>query len=218
MSLALSGPSVAPRSGEAEQLVLLLHGYGADGEDLIGLAPALQQVLPRAAFTAPNAPFPCEGSPFGYQWFGIWDRSPEERLAGLRLASALIEPYVDAELARFGVAPQNLVVVGFSQGTMTALHAGLRRETAPAGIIGFSGRLLGAELLGQELRCRPPILLVHGDMDEVVPVESLQDAVAGLRAAGLDVQSHVCHGLGHGIDEEGLLLAAQFLRRLFPPE
>src|SRR5690606_19447317 len=137
--ISLSGPSLDPRGGRAaEQLVVLLHGYGADGEDLIGLAPALQQVLPAAAFVAPNAPFPCEGAPFGYQWFGIWDRSPEERMAGLRLAASLIEPFIDDELARYGVPPDRLVLVGFSQGTMTSLHTGLRREVPPAGIVGFS--------------------------------------------------------------------------------
>lgn len=216
MSMSLSGPTVPARGGKAEQLVLLLHGYGADGNDLIGLAPALQQILPRAAVVAPNAPFPCEGSPFGYQWFGLWDRTPEERLSGLRLAAQLLAPFIETELARTGVPADKLVIVGFSQGTMTGLHVGLRRETAPAAIVGFSGRLLAPELLASEMRSKPPILLVHGDSDEVVPIDSLAQAVDGLGAAGLEVESHICAGLGHGIDEEGLLVTAQFLRRIFP--
>jgi phospholipase/carboxylesterase len=202
-------------SGEApKQLVVLLHGYGADGADLIELAPLLGQVLPDAAFVAPNAPFPCEMAAWGFQWFDIQGAGAERRLEGARFAAKILHPFFDAQLEAHGVPSEQLYIVGFSQGTMMALHVGLRREIAPRCVIGFSGRLLAPELLADEITSRPPIMLAHGAQDEVVPVESLNQATAALRTAGLDVESHVIEGLGHGIDETGILHAAQFLRRV----
>ncbi len=199
--------------GLARQLVVLLHGYGADGEDLIGLAPMLGQVMPDAAFVAPNAPFPCASAMWGFQWFDVWDADHARRLEGARLAAKILHPYLDAQLEAHNVHPEDLYLVGFSQGTMMALHVGLRRETRPRCIVGFSGRLLAPELLADEIISRPPIMLAHGDRDDIVPAESLNQATEALRGAGLDVESHVIEGLGHGIDETGILHAAQFLRR-----
>lgn len=216
--MQLSGPSQKPASGgPAKQLVVLLHGLGADGNDLIGLAPVLSQVLPEAAFVSPNAPFPCDMAPFGYQWFSVQDRTPSVMLAGVRMAASMLAPFLDEQLAAHNLTPDKLALIGFSQGTMMSLHVGLRRPQPVAGILGYSGRLIAPELLAEELKSRPPVQLVHGDSDEMVPFESMQLAAEGLQAAGVDVQTHMCRGLGHGIDQDGLIVGAQFLRRIFPP-
>jgi len=201
--------------GLAKQLVVLMHGYGADGEDLIGLAPLLGQVLPDAAFVAPNAPFPCASAAGGYQWFDVWDADGERRLEGARFANKVLQPFYDAQIEAHKVPPEELYIVGFSQGTMMALHTGLRRNVPPRAIVGFSGRLMAAHLLADEMTSRPPIMLAHGADDEVVTPESLGIANDALRAAGLEVESHVIEGLGHGIDETGILHAARFLRRVY---
>jgi len=200
--------------GEAKQLIVMLHGYGADGEDLIGLAPYLGQVMPDAAFVAPNAPFPCAMSAFGFQWFDVWDADSTRRLEGARLANSILQPFYDVQLEAHNVPPQELYILGFSQGTMMALHSGLRRPVAPRAIVGFAGRLMAAHLLAEEMTCKPPVMLAHGKDDDVVPVESLEQANRALRAAGVEVECHVIQGLGHGIDETGVLHAAQFLRRI----
>ncbi len=201
--------------GLARQLVVLLHGYGADGEDLIGLAPMLGQVLPDAAFVAPNAPFPCAMSAFGFQWFDVWDADSARRLEGARLANKILQPFYDVQLEAHNVPPEELYIVGFSQGTMMALHSGLRREVPPRAIVGFAGRLMAAHLLAEEMTCRPPVMLAHGANDDVVTPESLEHANDALRAAGVEVESHIIEGLGHGIDETGILHAARFLRRVY---
>ena len=197
---------------EPQQLMVLLHGYGADGADLIGLAPYLGQVLPDAAFVAPNAPFPCRMAVWGFQWFDIEGASPEQRLEGARLVDKMLQPFFDAQLEAHGVPPEELYVLGFSQGMMVALHSGLRRAVQPKAVIGISGRLLAPELLADEMTNKPPLLLVHGDLDEVVPPESQQAASEALLGAGLDVESYTVKGLGHGIDEEAILKVGQFIR------
>jgi phospholipase/carboxylesterase len=211
---SLTGPSRAAASGTADSLVIFLHGYGADGSDLIGLAEPLAPHLPRTRFLAPNAPERCPGNPFGYQWFPIpWmDGTPEAvaRAAAVR-AFAALDRYLD-EVAAEGMPPERTVLFGFSQGTMMALHVGLRRRAALAGIVGFSGRLLEPESLVDEIRSRPPVLLVHGDQDPVVPFESLAEAEAGLAAAGVPVASHVSRGVAHGIAPDGLGLAVRFIQ------
>jgi phospholipase/carboxylesterase len=212
----LSGPSVPPASGNApRQLVILLHGVGADGNDLIGLAPAFQQILPDAAFVSPNAPFAFDMAPYGYQWFSIKDFSSEARLQGAQIAAPILVAYIDYMLALFGLAEDRLALVGFSQGTMMSLYVGLRRAKPVAGIVGYSGMLVGADRLKSEIKSRPPVLLVHGDADQVLPVESLPAAVKGLQEAGVTVESHIRPGLGHGIDDEGIRLGQKFLAKVF---
>jgi phospholipase/carboxylesterase len=212
----LSGPVRKPASGgAARQLVILLHGVGADGNDLIGLAPYWAPLLPDAEFVAPDAPYPYDMAPFGRQWFSLQDRSPAAILAGVRAAAPILDAFVDAALAARGLDDSALALVGFSQGTMMSLYTGLRRATPAAAILGYSGALVGAELLAQEIRSRPPVLLVHGDADEVVPAAMLPHAVAALRAAGVPVEDLVCPGLGHGIDEAGLRRGGAFLREAF---
>lgn len=208
----IDGPRLAPaQGGAADSLVILCHGYGADGNDLIGLAPYWQKALPGAAFVSPNAPERCDMSPMGFQWFGITRLDPEEMLRGVTRAAPVLNNFIDQELARHGLDESRLVLVGFSQGTMMSLQVGLRREKSPAAIVGFSGALAGAERLPAEIRVKPPILLIHGDEDEMLPVSRMHDAVQGLGQAGLAVQWHVSRGVGHGIAPDGLQLAGNFI-------
>ena len=212
----LDGPRREAASGTPDALVILLHGYGADGNDLIGLAPPLSQVLPNAAFVSPNAPEPCRAAPMGRQWFPIsyLDGSSEKEMNdGFVRASEILHGFIDSEIARSGLAADRVALVGFSQGTMMSLEVGLRRDERLAGIVGFSGRLLRAEALTGEIGSRPPPLLVHGADDPMVPPASLEDAEKALAAAGIDVSAHMRPGLGHGIDPGGLQLAAEFLVR-----
>ena len=212
----LSGPIRKPQSGgKPRQLVVLLHGLGADGNDLIGLAPYWAPLLPDAEFLSPDAPFPCDMGPFGRQWFSLQDRTPATILAGVRAAAPILDAGLDQALAERGLDGSKLALVGFSQGTMMSLYVGLRRDPAPACIIGYSGALVGADTLAAEIRGRPPVLLVHGDADEVVPPQMLPLASQGLAAAGVPVEVLVRPGLGHGIDEEGLKRGGVFLRRAF---
>lgn len=213
----LDGPSVAPRSGgKPQQLVILLHGVGADGNDLIGLAPLYQGLLPEAFFIAPNAPFPFDMAPFGYQWFSVQNiQRANARLNGVVAAAPTLEAFIDDQLARHGLSEDRLVLIGFSQGAMMALHVGLRRERALAGIIAHSGMLVGENRLAGEIRSRPPVLLTHGAVDEVLPVQALPVAQATLRTVGVSVDAHVMPGLGHGIDEATIRLDLEFLRQIF---
>ena len=208
----LRGPSQAPLSGRpAKQLVALLHGLGADGNDLIGLAPNLAPVLPDAAFVAPDAPWPCDMGPAGRQWFSLQEFSEASVAAGARRAAEPLNNFIDSELSRLGLNDSQLVLVGFSQGCMMALHVALRRPACCAAVVGFSGMLVDGANLEAELVSRPPILLVHGDADGVVPPACLPAAEAALKALNVPVSAHMRPGLAHGIDGEGLALAGDFL-------
>ena len=211
----LSGPSYGPHSGgEPRQLVVLLHGRGADGNDLIGLAPHFAEALPDAAFVAPNAPYPCEGVAFGYQWFNIQDPDPAAKLAQIRETGKSVDAFIDSELRARGLTDDRLALVGFSQGTMMSLFVAPRREKPCAGIMGYSGRLESPDAMDGEIRCRPPVVLVHGDRDEMLPVALMDGAVTALQANGIEVEAHIRPGLGHGIDEEGVRLGIDFLTRV----
>ncbi|HZP99251.1 MAG TPA: prolyl oligopeptidase family serine peptidase [Reyranella sp.] len=208
----IDGPAHGPHSGgKPRQLIVLLHGYGADGNDLIGLAPVLAPLMPDAVFHAPNAPHPCDGNPSGFQWFGIARFDPASRLTGARAAAPYIEEFLAAKMAAYGLDESSTVLIGFSQGTMMALHVGLRREKQLAGIVGFSGALAGAEVLKAEIRSRPPVLLAHGDADEMLPYQLTEQAAVELQKNGVEVAVHISQGVGHGIDQTGLSNAARFL-------
>jgi phospholipase/carboxylesterase len=214
----LDGPRLPPRSGgPARQLVALLHGVGADGADLIGLAPVLAEALPDAAFVAPDAPFPCDMAPYGRQWFSLQDRSPARLAAGVRAAEPLLRAFLEAELSRLSLPASALALAGFSQGAMTALHAGLRMAEPPAAILAYSGALLAPESLPAEIAASPPppVLLVHGEVDGVVPVRATRMAEAALRAAGVPVEALYLPGLDHSIDDTGLAAGLSALLRAF---
>jgi phospholipase/carboxylesterase len=210
----ITGPSIPAASGRTEQLVILCHGYGADGNDLIGLAPYWQKLLPDAAFISPNAPQRCDAG-FGFQWFPITRLDPAELMRGVESAAPILDAFIDEELEKRGLDGGRLALVGFSQGTMMSLHVGLRRRQPPAAIVGYSGALAGGDRLKAELAGRPPVLLVHGDADEMLPVSRMHEAVRVLAEAGVGVQWHVAPGVGHGIDPEGLEIGGRFLRDAF---
>ncbi len=216
----LDGPRISAASGHAKQLVVFLHGYGADGNDLIDIGRMWQSLLPDAAFVSPHAPEPCAEAPVGRQWFGLTRRDPNERWLGVQSAAPVLNRFIDAELARLSLAPSRLAIVGFSQGTMMALHVGLRRATAPAAVVGYSGLLAAPNTadvaaMAGEVRSRPPVLLVHGADDPVIPMQALAMSAAGLKALGVNVETHLSPGLGHGIDQDGLRLGGEFLAKAF---
>lgn len=199
---------------QADSVVVFLHGYGADGADLLGLADPLAPYLPKTAFYSPDAPERCRNNPMGYQWFPIpWLDGSTEDEARASMAHAIddLNGFLDSVLAREGLAADRMVVVGFSQGTMMALHVLPRRDRAVAGIVGFSGRLLAPEALS-ETTLRPPVLLLHGDQDQMVPHADMGLAERALRAAGFEVSTHTMRGTGHGISPDGLGMALSFIR------
>ena len=204
----------APK-GQANQVVVFVHGYGADGADLLSLSDPLAPHLPDTAFYAPDAPERCTGNPFGYQWFPIpWLDGSSEAAARASMAASVadLNAFLDHVLAEEGLAPERLALVGFSQGTMMALHVVPRREKPIAALVGFSGRLLEPERLAEEAKVRVPVLLLHGDQDEMVPFASLKEAADALVAAGFETYVHVERGMGHGIAPDGLGQAVGFLR------
>jgi phospholipase/carboxylesterase len=215
-----NGPRLEPKSGGAKQLIVFLHGYGADGNDLIDIGRAWQGLLPDAAFVSPHAPSPCGQAPTGREWFPLTFRDPDERWRGVNAAGPALEAFLDAELKRLNLPPQALALVGFSQGTMMALHVGLRRAVAPAAIVGYSGILTMqndaiSDAFKAEIRSRPPVLLIHGDQDQVIPVQALTQSAQALADAGVPVEWHVSSGIGHGIDQEGLRQGGEFLAKRF---
>lgn len=209
----------AAASGVAKSVVVFVHGYGADGADLLGLGDALAPHLPDTVFVAPDAPQPCVGNPFGFQWFPIpWlDGSSEEAArSGMAESVGLLNAFLDARLEEEGLGASALALVGFSQGAMMSLHVAPRRAEAVAGVVAISGRLLVPELLVAEAVVKPPVLLVHGDQDPVVPFADMGLAGDALVAAGFETYGHVMEGTGHGIAPDGLGVALQFLKERLP--
>ena len=220
MAAELDGPRVEPRGGHAKRLVVLLHGYGADGNDLIEIGRSWQSILPETAFVAPHAPERCGQAPTGRQWFPLTTRTLDERWAGVTKAKPVLDRFLDAELARRRLLPSALALVGFSQGTMMALHVGLRRGVAPAAIVGYSGIFVlpnnaEPDALAADIKSKPPVLLIHGDQDDLIPPQSLFHATQALAAVEVPVEWHLSQGLGHGIDQEGLRHGGEFLARRF---
>ena len=211
----LGGPRWGPASKAApKQLVVLCHGLGADGHDLIDLAPSWSHALPDALFVSVDAPFPHD-SGFGRQWWSVADRSPAVVQAGVSGAAEYLNRFIDSELARLGLPPDAYALMGFSQGAMTALFTGLRRAPGPRAILAFSGALIAPETLTTELANHAPVLLVHGEADDVVPVQRSRDAETALRAAHVPVEAVYVPRLGHGIDDTGLSMGALALQRAF---
>lgn len=204
----------AAQSGETKSVVIFLHGYGADGADLLGLADPLGEHLPDTAFYAPDAPEKCLGNPMGYQWFPIpWlDGSSEEDAArGAEMAEADINGFIDMVLEVEGISPDQLIVFGFSQGTMMSLRTLPKRAEPIAGLVAFSGRMLDPESFGESVVSKLPIILIHGDADDMVPIAHFDEAGQALQAAGFEVYGHIQKGTGHGIANDGLSVALSFM-------
>ncbi len=216
MTRVLKAGRKEPLSGSTRSAVVFLHGYGANGADLLGLADPLAEHLPDTLFVAPDAPETIPGMPFGLQWFPIpWidGSSEEESERGLIAASEDLNAFLDALMVDEDLLPEQVVLFGFSQGTMMSLHVAPRREDEVAGVVAFSGRLLAPELLADEVVSRPPVMLIHGDQDDVVPVQSLPAAAEALQEAGWqDVYAHIMKGTAHGIAPDGLSVALAFMR------
>lgn len=212
MPAMLDGPRMPPAAGgKPTSLVVLLHGYGSNGADLISLAPHWARVLPNAQFVSPNAPERAPMAPDGYQWFPIGRMDPRELEQGVERAAPLIQRFLDRELERYGLPPERLALVGFSQGTMMALYTGLRRPGV-AGIVGFSGALRGADTLKRDGASARPVLLIHGDQDDMIPLPVMFESAAALAAADIPVEWHVSWGVPHAIGPDGLALGGAFLR------
>lgn len=204
--------------GTARQMVVFVHGYGADGADLLSLADPLTPHLPDTAFYAPDAPQPCSGNPFGRQWFAIprFDGSTEAQAQlGLEAAAADLNSFLDARLSEEGLTAERLILLGFSQGAMMSLHIAPRRDTPLAGVVAISGKLMYPNDLSGSVKVKPEVLLIHGDADDVVPFEEMQRAGQALHAAGIVTYGHVMHGMGHGIAPDGLQVALSFMVQRF---
>ena len=216
MIRVLNAEKRAPVSDNTRSAVVFIHGYGANGADLLSLADPLGEHLPDTLFVAPDAPESCEGIPMGYQWFPIpWIDGSSQEVSRLGMQAAVedLNAFLDALMVDNDLLPEQVVLFGFSQGTMMSLHIAPRRDDPFAGVIGFSGKLVEPELLVDEVVSRPPVLLVHGDQDEMVPVQSLPEAAEGLQSAGFkDVFAHIQKGTGHGIASDGLSVALAFMR------
>ena len=211
----IDGPRLEPAAGgPAKSLVIFLHGYGADGNDLIAIGRQWASGLPDTAFVAPHAPEACSMAPVGRQWFHLTLRDPGEYARGVTAARPELDAFLDAEMARHGVDEATTALVGFSQGTMMALHAGLLRDRAFAGLLGYSGLLADPAAIKAGPVQKPPILLIHGDRDDMIPVGALFAATQGLAAANIPVAWHISKGIGHGIAPDGLELGADFLKRV----
>lgn len=209
MTITLSGPMLPPKSGQAaKQVMVLLHGYGADGSDLIGLGGEWRDRFPDMLFVSPNAPWPCGRNPGGFEWFPVNDPPIESfRREGADRARPVIVNFLIDLWAQTGLAARDTVLCGFSQGAMMALHTGLSLDHEVRAIIAFSGALIPPP----EPWSKPPVALIHGDLDGVVPVQLSRDAEVALRAAGIDVRLHIERDMSHGIAPDGLGFAGAFL-------
>ncbi|GAN77236.1 alpha/beta hydrolase [Acidisphaera rubrifaciens] len=212
MQTKLDGPRLGAQPGPARHLVVICHGVGASGDDLIGLAHAWAPVLPAVAFAAPDAPFAYDAAPTGRQWWSLADRAPAKMEAGVRAAAPYLDAFIAAELERLGLPPDAYALAGFSQGAMTVLFTGPRRLPPPRAILAYAGALIAPDTLAAEARNHAPVLIVHGEADDVVPPARSHEAEARLREAGFPVEAHYIPDLDHSLDPTAVTLGAAFLR------
>ena len=212
----LNGPIKEPTSGNSpKQIIIFVHGYGADGNDLIGLANYFQSTLPEAIFLSPHAPEPCSMNPAGYQWFDLTSTDPAVLWNKILVAADHLNKFIDSKLLEYNITEENLALVGFSQGTMMSLHVSLRRKNSMAAVLGYSGKLIGADLLKNDLISKPSIYLIHGDQDPMVPYKETLTAEKTLKEHGVDIKTHISKNTQHSIAEDGLRIGIDFLGTKF---
>ncbi|WP_299371088.1 dienelactone hydrolase family protein [uncultured Kiloniella sp.] len=213
--VTLTGPRHEPSSGgPAKELIIMLHGLGADGQDLIGLAPFFANALPHAAIVSPDAHQPCDMAPMGRQWFSLMSRDRDLILDGIQKAAPVVQAFIDQEMAHYNLPPERVFLMGFSQGAMMAYHVGFRQKSPFAGMMCYSGMLVAPDLLKDELSSKCPVLAIHGDKDEVVPPEALPAAVQAMTEHDITVYQEMISELGHGIDENGIRMGVGFVTEL----
>lgn len=208
--ITIDGPRLEPKE-QIKKLVIFLHGYGSNGNDLISLTEGIYKSLPNTAFVSPNAPFQCNGSPMGFEWFPLRELSYQEKLQGTKMAAPHLNAFIDAQKEKYNIDDKDIALVGFSQGTMMSLYIAPRRAAALGAVVGFSGALTAEKELASETKSKPPFLLVHGDQDDVVPHLHLAEAETHLVNNGFSVTTHTSQGLGHGIAPDGIDLMRDFL-------
>ena len=208
----ISGPIIEPSSGNPpKQMIIFVHGYGADGNDLIGLANYFQSILPEAIFLSPHAPEACSMNPSGYQWFDLTSTDPAVLWSKILVAADHLNEFIDSKLLEYNIPEENLALIGFSQGTMMSLHVSLRRKNTMAAVLGYSGRLIGADLLKDDLISKPSIYLIHGDQDPMVPYQESLTAEKVLKEYSIDIKTHISEHTQHSIAEDGLRIGVDFL-------
>lgn len=201
-----------PKSGnKAKQLIIFLHGLGADGNDLISLSEFFAKSLPDAHFISPDAPYPCDMAPYGRQWFSLQERNEEKILAGVKNVEPIVNAFIDKKRDELGLEDKNVALIGFSQGTMLSLHIGFRREKALGAVLGYSGALVASHLLKDELKSKPSLCLIHGEADNIVPFDAFTSAMSVLQKQGITVHGYSQKNLGHGIDPAGIQIGVKFL-------
>ena len=208
----ISRPIIEPSSeNPPKQMIIFVHGYGADGNDLIGLANYFQSTLPEAIFLSPHAPEACSMNPSGYQWFDLTSTDPAVLWSKILVAADHLNEFIDSKLLEYNIAEENLALIGFSQGTMMSLHVSLRRKNTMAAVLGYSGRLIGADLLKDDLISKPSIYLIHGDQDPMVPYQDSLTAEKVLKEYSIDIKTHISKHTQHSIAEDGLRIGVDFL-------
>lgn len=208
--ITFQGPELKAQSGNSRSLVVFLHGYGASGDDLIQLGRQWSSALPDTDFIAPHAPYVCEQNPEGYQWCSLVDWDPHRISKDLQTISAPLNAYIDSQATQRQLDPSNVALVGFSLGTFMALEAALHRPSS-AGVVGYSGGYIHDP--ARMILSRPPVLLVHGEADAVLPHETSVAADEQLKTMGLKVETHILPEVEHHIDVQGLGMGAAFLRQ-----
>ena len=215
MDIKLNGRIVnLAKDEKPEKMVVFLHGVGSNADDLISLADDFSLIFPKAVFLSPNAPFPYDLYPMGYQWFSLKDYSFRAMSRGIEIAIPILQLFIEENLAKYDLNFCDLVLIGFSQGTMMALQIAPRFKESCFAVIGFSGALINFNQLIKEQKSNPPICLIHGDIDQVVTIDRHFESVNALKNIGLLKEEHVIKNMEHSINLEALTKAMKFLKSL----
>jgi len=211
----ISGPFKLPFGKELPQkMVVFLHGVGADGYDLLSLSDEFVEALPPSVFLAPNAPFSYDMFPMGYQWFSLKEYTEDKLYEGIKVALPILQNYIEQNLVKYQLNFKDLILIGFSQGAMMAVQLALRLPEACQAVISYSGAIVKPDILAQEIKSKPPIMLFHGDKDQVLPAENLFNADQALEKMGIPARSYLLENVGHSISLEAIEMSQNFLKEL----